>query len=198
MPLELLRDTGCRVTISSSRLGPGRNAQEQQQRQHQAPLPPHPNPLSPLSHLQVCQRKDWGSCHKFECDNLKKLRNNAAKAAAAGNSKPAFLVDPNEDAPVPQQVLFSYELFLQLRKSPSSCRRAPVGLINHGNNCYANAALQCLLYTKPLRAYLDQGLHSKDCNRPHDRDWCLLCVLSVSGVKQTPEPAAIKLAACVC
>lgn len=98
---------------------------------------------------------------------------------------------------MPQQVLFSYELFLQLRKNPSSCRRAPIGLINHGNNCYANAALQCLLYTKPLRAYLDQGLHSKDCNRPHDRDWCLLCVLSVSGVKQTPEPAATTLAACV-
>lgn len=127
----------------------------------------------------VCQRKDWGSCHKFECQNLKNLRQNAAKAAAAGNSKPPFL-DPNEDAPVPQQVLFSYELFLQLRKNNSSCRRAPVGLINHGNNCYANAALQCLLYTKPLRAYLDQGLHSKDCNRPHDREWCLLCVLSVS------------------
>jgi hypothetical protein len=140
--------------------------------------------------MQVCQRKDWGSGHKFECLNLKNLRSNAAKAAAAGNSKPPFL-DPNEDAPVPQQVLFSYELFLQLRKGPSSCWRAPVGLINHGNNCYANAALQCLLYTKPLRAYLDQGLHSKDCNRPHDRDWCLLCVLSVSrvwgGAEQTPE-----------
>jgi ubiquitin C-terminal hydrolase len=110
---------------------------------------------------------------------LKHLRQNTVKAAAAGNSKPPFL-DPNEDAPVPQQVLFSYDLFLQLRKNPNSCKRAPIGLTNLGNNCYANAALQCLLYTKPLRAYLDQGLHSKDCNRPHDRDWCLLCVLSVS------------------
>jgi hypothetical protein len=127
---------------------------------------------------KVCQRKDWGSGHKFECSNLKNLWQNAAKAAAAGNSKRPFL-DPNEDAPVPQQVLFPYDLFLQLRKSTNSCRRAPVGLVNHGNNCYANAALQCMLYTKPLRAYLDQGLHSKDCNRPHDRDWCLLCVLSV-------------------
>lgn len=144
---------------------------------------------------QVCQRKDWGSGHKFECANLKNLKHNAAKAAAAGGSsggggsagsngtlscKPPFL-DPNEDAPVPRQVLFPYELFLQLRKAPNSCRRAPIGLINHGNNCYANAALQCLLYTKPLRAYLDQDLHRKHCNRPHDRDWCLLCVLSVSS-----------------
>lgn len=134
---------------------------------------------------QVCQRKDWGSCHKFECQNLKNLRQNTVTAAAAGNSKPPFL-DPNEDAPVPQQVLFSYDLFLQLRKNPNSCKRAPIGLTNHGNNCYANAALQCLLYTKPLRAYLDQGLHSKDCNRPHDRDWCLLCVLSVSERKSLP------------
>jgi hypothetical protein len=127
----------------------------------------------------VCQRKDWGSCHKFECQNLKTLKQNAAKAAAAGISKPPFL-DPNEDAPVPQQVLFSYDLFLQLRKNPNSCQRAPIGLVNHGNNCYANAALQCMLFTKPLRAYLDEGLHHKDCNRPRDRDWCLLCVLSVS------------------
>lgn len=134
---------------------------------------------------QVCQRKDWGSCHKFECQNLKNLKQKAAKAAAAGISKPPFL-DPNEDAPVPQQVLFSYDLFLQLRKTANSCRRPPVGLTNHGNNCYANAALQCLLFTKPLRAYLDQGLHSSNCNRPHDRDWCLLCVLTVSLTAGAP------------
>jgi ubiquitin C-terminal hydrolase len=126
----------------------------------------------------VCQRKDWSSSHKFECPNFKARRQLEAKAAAAGNSKPPFL-DRHEDAPVPQQVLFPYELFMQLRKNPNSCRRAPVGLINHGNNCYANAALQCLLYTKPLRAFLDQGLHNKGCNKPHDRDWCLLCVLTV-------------------
>lgn len=140
---------------------------------------------------QVCQRKDWGSCHKFECQNLKSLKQKAAKAAAAGISKPPFL-DPNEDAPVPQQVLFSYDLFLQLRKNANSCRRPPVGLTNHGNNCYANAALQCLLFTKPLRAYLDQGLHSSNCNRPHDRDWCLLCVLTVrltAGAPTGSSPA---------
>lgn len=124
----------------------------------------------------VCQRKDWGSGHKYECPNLK--QQHKAQVEAAGQAKPPFL-DPNEDAPVPRQVLFPYDVFLQLRKTSSSCKRAPIGLTNHGNNCYANAALQCLLFTQPLRAYLDQGLHSRQCNKPHDKDWCLLCVLSV-------------------
>lgn len=30
-------------------------------------------------------------------------------------------------------------------------------------SCYANAVLQCLIYTPPLTAYLYEGLHSKAC-----------------------------------
>jgi ubiquitin carboxyl-terminal hydrolase 36/42 len=138
----------------------------------------------------VCQRKDWGSNHKFECDNLQKLAaaHAAAPAAASGNSSghPASSntlckpppPDPNEDAPVPRQVLFSYQHYLQLCHNRTSCRRPPIGLTNHGNNCYANSALQCLLASRPLRAYLDQGLHSRDCNKPGN-EWCLLCQLQV-------------------
>lgn len=79
---------------------------------------------------------------------------------------------------MPRQVLFSYQHYLQLCHNRTSCRRPPIGLTNHGNNCYANSALQCLLASRPLRAYLDQGLHSRDCNKPGN-EWCLLCQLQV-------------------
>lgn len=133
---------------------------------------------------RVCQSQDWRSNHKFECPNLQK------SAALAAISSSEQLVngavhkppppDPNEDAPVPQQVLFPYQHYLQLSHSRYSCRKPPVGFSNLGNNCYANAALQCLLANKPLRAYLDQGLHSSSCNKPSRQEWCLLCELQVS------------------
>jgi hypothetical protein len=148
------------------------------------PLSPYLLPCSSI----VCQRKDWGSNHKFECDNLQKLAAHAAAAAAgaSGNGRPASSstvskpppLDPNEDAPVPRQVLFPYQHYLQLCHNRTSCRKQPIGLTNHGNNCYANCALQCLLASRPLRAYLDQGLHSRDCNKPGN-EWCLLCQLQV-------------------
>lgn len=134
-----------------------------------------------------CQRKDWGSNHKFECDNLQKLAA-AASSSTGAPSKPPPL-DPHEDAPVPTQVLFPYQHYLQLCHSRSSCRRPPIGLTNLGNNCYANAALQCLLANRPLRAYLDQGLHSSSCNKPHRHEWCLLCELQV-GVGRVLAAAA--------
>jgi hypothetical protein len=31
-------------------------------------------------------------------------------------------------------------------------------------SCYANAVLQCLMFTRPLTTYLLEGLHSKNCN----------------------------------
>eukprot|EP00878_Enallax_costatus_P006492 GHUV01006806.1.p1 GENE.GHUV01006806.1~~GHUV01006806.1.p1 ORF type:complete len:820 (+),score=282.32 GHUV01006806.1:139-2598(+) len=131
---------------------------------------------------RVCQAQDWRSNHKFECPNLQKQAALAASSseqvANGAVSKPAP-PDPNEDAPVPQQVLFPYQHYLQLSHNRNSCRKPPVGFTNLGNNCYANAALQCLLANKPLRAYLDQGLHSSSCNKPSRHEWCLLCELQV-------------------
>lgn len=128
-----------------------------------------------------CQLKDWGSAHKFECENLRQLRAKAAAAAAAGSPQPPHHITPDEDAPVPRQVLFPYQQYLVLRKASGGAGRPPVGFTNLGNNCYANAALQCLLVTRPLRAYLDQGLHSRTCNKPSHKEWCLLCELQVRG-----------------
>ncbi|KAL8199719.1 hypothetical protein R6Q57_013287 [Mikania cordata] len=69
--------------------------------------------------------------------------------------------------------LFSYEMFVKLYNWKQVEMR-PFGLMNCGNSCYANAVLQCLIYTRPLYAFFLQGLHSKACDK---RDWCFTCEL---------------------
>ncbi|CAL5332032.1 unnamed protein product [Camellia sinensis] len=48
----------------------------------------------------------------------------------------------------------------------------PCGLLNCGNSCFANVVLQCLVYTRPLVAYLLEKGHQKEYRR---NDWCFLC-----------------------
>ncbi|KAL1566819.1 ubiquitinyl hydrolase 1 [Salvia divinorum] len=69
------------------------------------------------------------------------------------------------------KIIFPPKLFIQLY-SCDGIELYPVGLLNCGNSCYANAVLQCLTFTRPITAYLLQGLHSKTCR---NRDWCLIC-----------------------
>ncbi|KAL1569680.1 ubiquitinyl hydrolase 1 [Salvia divinorum] len=68
------------------------------------------------------------------------------------------------------KVIFSIKLFMQLYSSDNGLH--PFGLANCGNSCYANAVLQCLIFTRPITSYLLQGLHSKSCRK---RDWCFIC-----------------------
>ncbi|CAL5001606.1 unnamed protein product [Urochloa decumbens] len=65
--------------------------------------------------------------------------------------------------------LFPYELFVKLY---DKIELHPFGLHNLGNSCYANAVLQCLMFTRPLTTYLLGGLHSKNCSK---REWCFMC-----------------------
>ncbi|KAJ6335437.1 hypothetical protein OIU78_012132 [Salix suchowensis] len=67
--------------------------------------------------------------------------------------------------------LFPYDLFVRLYTS-NKVEMRPCGLINCGNSCYANAALQCLAFTPPLTSYFAQGLHSKGCV---NKERCLSC-----------------------
>ncbi|KAJ9560383.1 hypothetical protein OSB04_005543 [Centaurea solstitialis] len=67
--------------------------------------------------------------------------------------------------------LFPYEMFVKLYNQ-KKVELQPCGLRNCGNSCYANAVLQCLMYTPPLTAYLLEGLHSKACDK---RGWCFTC-----------------------
>ncbi|XP_073143206.1 ubiquitin carboxyl-terminal hydrolase 17 [Henckelia pumila] len=77
---------------------------------------------------------------------------------------------------------FSYEHFVQLYNW-NKVELRPCGLINCGNSCYANAVLQCLVFTPPLTAYFLQGLHSKTCGK---REWCFTCELELL-VKKAKE-----------
>ncbi|CAL5440121.1 unnamed protein product [Camellia sinensis] len=79
-------------------------------------------------------------------------------------------------------ILFPYEDFVELfdwdkRGFP------PCGLLNCGNSCFANAVLQCLVYTRPLVAYLLEKGHRKECRR---NDWCFLCEFQ-THVKRSSE-----------
>ncbi|CAO2188605.1 unnamed protein product [Urochloa humidicola] len=68
-----------------------------------------------------------------------------------------------------ESTLFPYELFVKLY---DKIELHPFGLHNLGNSCYANAVLQCLMFTRPLTTYLLEGLHSKNCSK---REWCFMC-----------------------
>lgn len=69
------------------------------------------------------------------------------------------------------KVVFQYDIFMRLYSS-NEVELKPFGLVNCGNSCYANAVLQCLIYTRPLTLYLLQGLHSRECWR---EGWCFIC-----------------------
>ncbi|GBF87466.1 hypothetical protein Rsub_00177 [Raphidocelis subcapitata] len=138
-----------------------------------------------------CQRQDWNRGHKYECSRLQNQHAIAAanKVAAAkgkaarlqqqqhpqqqqqlnggGGAQPkAAQHEPEEEAPVPQQVIFPYDVFLRLVVSGAAAQRrsAPRGLLN------------CLLATRPLRSFLDASVHSARCRKPGGA-WCLLCEL---------------------
>ncbi|KAJ8461424.1 hypothetical protein OPV22_034350 [Ensete ventricosum] len=68
-------------------------------------------------------------------------------------------------------MLFPYDRFIKLYNSDKIELR-PCGLINCGNSCYANVVLQCLTFTRPLTAYLLEGLHSRICPK---KEWCFTC-----------------------
>ncbi|XP_010939750.1 ubiquitin carboxyl-terminal hydrolase 17 [Elaeis guineensis] len=70
-------------------------------------------------------------------------------------------------------MLFPYDLFIKLYNCDKVELR-PCGLTNCGNSCYANAVLQCLAFTRPLTAYLLEGLHSKTCSKT---EGCFTCEL---------------------
>ncbi|XP_072972308.1 ubiquitin carboxyl-terminal hydrolase 17-like [Typha angustifolia] len=82
--------------------------------------------------------------------------------------------------------LFPYDLFTKLYNCDKVELR-PCGLTNCGNSCYANAVLQCLTFTRPLTAYLLEGLHSRTCSKS---EWCFTCEFEslVMKAKQGQSP----------
>lgn len=46
------------------------------------------------------------------------------------------------------------------------------GLVNMGNTCFFNAAVQCLLHSAPLSEELKTKRHSRSCTF---EQWCVYC-----------------------
>lgn len=87
-------------------------------------------------------------------------------------------IAPPTDAPVPTRVLFSYDYFLKLFQSneADACCGAPKPLGNLGNICFANAILQCLVYTKPFANYFRMGLYKvQKLNQRGSRQRTIMC-----------------------
>ncbi|KAF6138866.1 hypothetical protein GIB67_018597 [Kingdonia uniflora] len=93
------------------------------------------------------------------------------KVSKLGKQNPVALGSENTGKYNCKGTIFPYELFIKLYHWDKFGLR-PSGLTNCGNSCYANTVLQCLAFTRPLTAYLLQGLHSKACSK---KDWCFTC-----------------------
>ncbi|PRW56940.1 meiotic recombination DMC1-like protein [Chlorella sorokiniana] len=164
-----------------------------------------------------CQQADWKAGHKHACKKLRKQRQAEARRAAAGEadadragaadgsaaaapgaqegSSKERAEESNITPPLPKQVLYPAERYAELAAAPPQ-RKAPVGLANVGNSCYANSLLQSLIATPALAAYLVSGEHGRGCLKPSASEWCALCELeklaqqaySKSGGCLNPKP----------
>ncbi|KAL1830528.1 hypothetical protein ACET3Z_000179 [Daucus carota] len=138
---------------------------------------------------EACQKSHWNSEHKKTCKSFQLSNKANLKPSGSGVQlkipstarRQSFknLKDPN-------QVLFSYDEFVQLFKWERTGTR-PCGLLNCGNSCFANVVLQCLACTRPLVAYLLEKDHRRECWR---NDWCFMCELQSHVIRatQTSQP----------
>ncbi|KAG8057043.1 hypothetical protein GUJ93_ZPchr0002g23699 [Zizania palustris] len=96
------------------------------------------------------------------------MTNNRSSANNIARQQPSLKVARHYPS---ELTLFPYELFVKLYNF-DKVKLHPFGLVNLGNSCYANAVLQCLAFTRPLTAYLMEGLHSRNCSK---KEWCFMC-----------------------
>ncbi|CAH9120126.1 unnamed protein product [Cuscuta epithymum] len=125
---------------------------------------------------ETCQSSHWNS-HKSECRDS---RTSGINKSPVGTFTPrrrtseVSLVPASGTSNVLNlsgQILFPYEEFIDLFNwdKPGF---PPCGLLNCGNSCFANVVLQCLVYTRPLVAYILEKGHQRQCRR---NDWCFFC-----------------------
>eukprot|EP00899_Mesostigma_viride_P025181 jgi/Mesvir1/5848/Mv00640-RA.1 len=134
----------------------------------------------------ACQKRCWED-HKQLCNGGKSGSSSSSggdspdshqafKAAlltnGCGGKAGARGANGNSFQP-PEKLLHPYNRFLALYDS-EGFQGDPVGLVNTGNSCYANAVLQCLTFTPPFAALLLQQSHSQQCAESP----CLFCGLT--------------------
>lgn len=146
----------------------------------------------------TCQSSHWRSGHKTKCKEYSALNSTPSvridvRSKGSGTGGKTFstvaLVPARGTSKVAgklRKVLFPYDEFVKFFNwdKPGFL---PCGLLNCGNSCFANVVLQCLLFTRPLVAYLLEKGHRRECRR---NDWCFLCEFQtlVERASQSPQP----------
>ncbi|CAL5361105.1 unnamed protein product [Camellia sinensis] len=113
-------------------------------------------PLRTVLNSGACQTSHWKSRHKTKCKDFQ-LSGAIALVPSSGT--------------------------INITKQSKERGIPPCGLLNCGNSCFANVVLQCLVYTRPLVAYLLEKGHRKECRQ---NDWCFLCEFQTQ-VKRSSE-----------
>lgn len=64
------------------------------------------------------------------------------------------------------------------------------GLVNDGNTCYLNSALQCLAYCPPFYHYVMERSHKRQCTKTGFCSLCCVCTLveKLHGVEPSRQP----------
>ncbi|XP_072205580.1 ubiquitin carboxyl-terminal hydrolase 42-like [Excalfactoria chinensis] len=120
--------------------------------------------------------ENWGRIPPSEDPNLVSVNQGCGGAIycrSSERSKPFALKDLviNDGIAPPQMILFPPE---KICMDWQQTQNVGVGLLNLGNTCFINSALQCLTYTPPLANYMLSLEHSQSCNC---QGFCMMCTM---------------------
>ncbi|CAL5390249.1 unnamed protein product [Camellia sinensis] len=117
----------------------------------------------------ACQTYHWKSGHKTKCKDFQFSRQ-------VKSMQSAYMQHGRRDSSAIALVPSSGTINITKQSKEDKRGFPPCGY-------FANVVLQCLVYTRPLVAYLLEKGHRKECRR---NDWCFLCEFQ-THVKRSSE-----------
>ena len=142
----------------------------------------------------ACQAADWKAGHKNICrvngaavsPARSPSRQRGSSASKRGDTVASSTSSSDEGVLLkPKKVLLPFDDFRKLWKSSrapddseseNDSPRAPIGLRNVGNSCFANSVTQCLLHMEPFANYFLRDMshaESGECSKAGE--WCPIC-----------------------